>query len=50
SRVYRSVSYIKDTCPDSKVLNYISIKRKDVSDLDDKINNWIRKIKVDISK
>ena len=50
SRVYKSISYIKEVCPDSKVLNYMSIKRKDVSNLDDKINNWIRKIKVDISK
>ena len=50
SRVYKSISYIKETCQESKVLNYISIKRKDVSDLDGKINNWIRKIKVDISK
>ena len=50
SRVYKSISYIKEVCPDSKVLNYMSIKRKDVSNLDNKINNWIRKIKVDISK
>ena len=50
SRVYKSISYIKETCHDSKILNYISIKRKDVSDLDSKINNWLKKIKVDISK
>lgn len=47
SRVDKSISYIKEICTNSVVLEALSINRKNIYNSDAQVKKWINRIKID---